>query len=83
MIAPVDVKKDLTELYTAIMDRVKGRQVNSVGHGGRNVGYDGTSLEDMIATYRMLWLPTYGLPQLPLDLKASAAERGCFRIRMR
>lgn len=79
----IDVKADLEALYTAIMARVQGRQVNSVGHGGRSMSYDGTDLKDMIKMYRMMWQPEYGLPVIPLDLETSTADRGSFRLRMR
>jgi hypothetical protein len=79
----INLQADLEQLYSAIMDRVKGQQVTAVGHKGRNVAYDSVSLADMVKMYRMLWTRESGLPELPVDLEANVASRGCFNLRLR
>lgn len=74
---------EIADLYAAIIARVKGEQANSVGHRGRTVAYSTTSLGDMVKLYRMLWFRGCGSPELPSDLDASVATRGCFRVRLR
>lgn len=79
----IDVKADLEGLYSAIMARVSGKAVGSLGHGGRNVSYDHTTLSDMVKLYRAMWRAEFGLPELPYDLADSAAPRGCLHIRLK
>jgi hypothetical protein len=69
----------LRELKTAIDARMTGKQVQSVGHKGRNLAYSEMNVSDMIAYYRQLWRQCpeaqEELPELqPLD--APTGTRG-------
>ena len=78
----VEARKQIADLYQAIMDTAKGEQVASVGHKGRTAAYNGAQLKDQIKLYRMIWFKGCGSPELTADLDASLATRGCFNIRM-
>lgn len=80
--APVDVFADLRKLYDSIIAKASNTSVNSLSHKGRSVGYGDTPLRDMIKAYRLLWTKESGLPEIPLDLDASSASRGCFQVRL-
>lgn len=77
-----DVAADLADLYKAVIAKAKGDQVQSVGHKGRTAAYADASLADLIKLYRMLWFKGCGSPELPADLDASVATRGCYRVRL-
>lgn len=46
---------ELRTLKAAIDAKMTGRQVQTVGHGGRNVGYSEMRVDYMVAYYRQLW----------------------------
>ncbi len=69
----------LRELKAVIDARMLGRQVQSVGHKGRQMAYAETPVKDLIAYYRQLWAQCPAaqaeLPELkPLD--AAVGTRG-------
>jgi radical SAM superfamily enzyme with C-terminal helix-hairpin-helix motif len=72
--------KELRELYEAIKKATMGRQVQSVGHRGRQIAYAQANPDNMIKLYRQLRdacprAAEFGLPDLkPSDV--STARRG-------
>lgn len=46
---------DLEEMYTAIMEAMKGGSVQSAGHKGRQVAYNPANVNQQIAFYNQLW----------------------------
>lgn len=63
-------------LYDAIMAKSTGRQVQSMGHRGRDMSYSEMDVKDMISLYRQLWQQCPDAQvQLP-DLKPLDAVTG-------
>lgn len=71
---------DLKTLYDAIMAATTGRQVQSVGHRGRQIGYTQADPNKMIALYRQLRdacprAEEFGLPDIKM-LDKPPTKRG-------
>jgi len=76
---------NLRELKTSIDEAMKGKKIQSVGHGDRNVAYWDAKIADMIAYYRQLWNQCpeaqIELPELkPLDAPPGARGRPAVRF---
>lgn len=74
--------EELRKLYDSILATATGEQVASVGHKGRNASYNGAALAQQVKLFRSLWYAESGVPNLPADLEASMATRGCLRLRL-